>query len=199
MPLGQQGSITEQLVIVHDLDVCHPHHACPEEQKIIIVRRAFEFAADIDDHQIMTGILDLTIGQPTLAEQLCSPDLEIRQSSWRDVASPCGPSRRSAPGWSFRNFRSCQTGSGLKFEHGGPVAWLTWSRGAGSRARPMRGLRAPLLAGLQGTAEADRKATFPGWGFSERRLDGPSCETVPADDRGLGTAANSRTHRETPP
>jgi hypothetical protein len=41
------------------------------------VRRAFEFAADIDDHQIMTGILDLTIGQPTLAKQLRSPDLEI--------------------------------------------------------------------------------------------------------------------------
>ncbi len=131
MPLGQQGSITEQLIIVHDLDVCHPHHACPEEQEVIIVRRAFEFAADIDDHQIMTGILDLAIGQTHAGGATPSARSRNRQSNWRDEASPCGPSRHSEPGWLFRNYRSCQTGSGFKFELGGTcrLAYLVTRRG----------------------------------------------------------------------
>src|SRR4051812_31131478 len=79
------------------------------------------------------------------------------------------------------------------------VACLTSSPAPNSRTGPMRPLGAPQPAGLQGIREAGRMATVPGWEGPVYKRARPRCGIRAADDRGHGTAANSRTGRETRP
>ncbi len=51
MPFGQQHGVAVELVVVNNLDVRDFRHRRLEHQKIIIVSRTFELAADVDDHR----------------------------------------------------------------------------------------------------------------------------------------------------
>src|SRR5262249_24208180 len=66
--LGKQGSISQELVAVDDLDVSHLLHRGPEDQQIIVEGRTLELAADVHDNQKMSGVLDLPVGEASLAE-----------------------------------------------------------------------------------------------------------------------------------
>ena len=70
---GQQHGIAVKLVVVNDLDVRDFRHGCSEHQKVIIVRRTLELAADVDDYQIMSGVFDFPVGQPPLSQQFRAP------------------------------------------------------------------------------------------------------------------------------
>src|SRR5271157_5763094 len=77
MPFGQQHGVAVELVVVNNLDVRDFRHRRLEHQKIIIVSRTFELAADVDDHQIMAGVFDFPVGQPPLPQQLGPSHLEV--------------------------------------------------------------------------------------------------------------------------
>src|SRR5271157_64204 len=77
MPFGQQHGVAVELVVVNNLDMRDSCHRGLERQKIIIVRRTLELAADVDDHQIMAGVFDVPVGQPPLPQQLGPSHLEV--------------------------------------------------------------------------------------------------------------------------
>jgi arylsulfatase A-like enzyme len=74
----RNGDGREELFDVDaDLAVRHLGDGGSQGQQIVVLRRLLELAADVDDDEVIPGVLDLAIREPALAEQLGSADLEI--------------------------------------------------------------------------------------------------------------------------
>src|SRR4051812_33809660 len=76
MAFGEEYATAEHPVAVHDLDVRGPRNGRLEREQVVVIRRPFELAADIDDDEQVPGVLDVAVRDPALAEQLSPPHLK---------------------------------------------------------------------------------------------------------------------------
>ena len=74
---GKQHAVTQDLVLVHDLDMGDPRYRGAHGQHVVVISGPLEFAADVDDHQEMSRVFDLAIGDPAVAEHLRPGHLEV--------------------------------------------------------------------------------------------------------------------------
>ena len=68
LPFSEQETIAENLVLMHDLDVCHLLDRRADRYDIVVLRGALVFDLKVDHDQEVTGIFHLAISEPARAE-----------------------------------------------------------------------------------------------------------------------------------
>src|ERR1017187_9974063 len=79
MALGEQQAVAKHFGMMHDLDGLVSRDGRPHGQHVVVLSWSLEFAADVDDHEQVTAVLDLAIGNTALTEHFRPAHLKINE------------------------------------------------------------------------------------------------------------------------